>query len=424
MPFEPRISGVPPVWAYCVISLDSDTTMDLFCDRLDEIARQEIAEQTGGFKRYVGICERIVESFPMPDREFHRIFWRPLQKGLTRSTPEILCEPHMCVPVLPNTVHPHNRKPLRTTKPLPWSNLYHPTEPRFVVRVHYTDVDYRASPDMNQFDGIYLQEKVQLDYDRALELTQAKNAGTTPPPLVPVYDTEKDLAEWEELERTQTAVEQAELEAIEAAFSSPSPALNDETAQHDEVDQHGGANVDEGTADGQAPATSGQGVEQVLPVFGEMLASNYADPADDATFIPVVRIDTDMATITDDNFPDFHDLFAEFEILQGIVDRAKARIKEASDAFEKENKVRSNDGQFAGDEPAPASPPKQGLLQRLPRPKIPLPKLPVPVVKAMEKVKNLYKGSFLDRGISKSKLWVRETAGRVVRRGKEKDIAS
>lgn len=33
----------------------------------------------------------------------------------------------MCAPVYPTSNHPASRGPLRTSKPLPWPNCYHPT---------------------------------------------------------------------------------------------------------------------------------------------------------------------------------------------------------------------------------------------------------------------------------------------------------
>lgn len=490
---EPRTLFYPPVWTFIVISLDPEATVRLYCNGVvDDIARAEIAEKTDGFKRYPGYSSQLGETLPFPDREFHRIHWRPVQKGLTRSPPTRSFEPYMCFPILPATEHPHGRMGMRTSRPLPWSDCYIPTAHDFEFRVTNAMVDFTDATEINGYDAGHLKRTGRVDLDRVHEVERAREEGIE----LPIHEIELEELEenirvnvWQKSCWDQVGYHPDEEPGRKLDCSVPAPDSDQEPrldeakhSQHNERDTEeketatapditaeqnqqvlGDPNEgrlslapegdsEEKVATSQEPQNLGalndsqlslppvdgddpedvewetqslpESLDEVASIFAEAFDANYADPAHDEVLTPLIRFSTDLQEIKEAGFPDWLDLLVELDILKGIVDRAKVRAKEHGEQFPDESAVQANEPDKEADSSPHSPPPSKRRFYSSLRPKIPLPKLPGPVVKAMDKVKKLYKGSLLDRGISKSKHWVRETAGRVARCGKEKDIAS
>lgn len=98
---------------------------------------------------YAGYCVA-VERRSNEGNKFHTAYIRPVQQGLTkpyrdRRKPHY-ARPAMCIPILPETVHPRSREALQLSKPLPWSNCYHPTCYDVRARVPSERRDYSQLP--------------------------------------------------------------------------------------------------------------------------------------------------------------------------------------------------------------------------------------------------------------------------------------
>ncbi|KAK0463693.1 uncharacterized protein EV420DRAFT_1745229 [Desarmillaria tabescens] len=116
----------PPCRFYFTFSIDVAATLELYCDGGDDAMLQKLSSLES--RKYAGYC---IEKDPSTegDIKFHTISIRPVQQGLTKPYPRDFprSRPAMCIPILPETAHPRFRTPLKLSKPLPWSNCYHPT---------------------------------------------------------------------------------------------------------------------------------------------------------------------------------------------------------------------------------------------------------------------------------------------------------
>ncbi|THH21351.1 hypothetical protein EW146_g197 [Bondarzewia mesenterica] len=114
-----KLTFVPTPSTYISFSVDPVSTIAALDDPEATAAAKVIPN-----KKYAGYVGRVLD-LPLPDRPYHRCEIRLLSQGLPESSDDHCIEPSMCVPVFPATDHPQSREPLHTTKPLPWSNLYH-----------------------------------------------------------------------------------------------------------------------------------------------------------------------------------------------------------------------------------------------------------------------------------------------------------
>ncbi|KAK0196674.1 hypothetical protein F5146DRAFT_1012477 [Armillaria mellea] len=116
----------PPCRYYFSFSIDVAATLEMYCDGGDDAMLQKLSGLEG--RKYAGYC---IEKDPPTEGEgtFHTINIRPVQQGPTKPYPQdhYHARPWMCIPILPETTHPWSRTPLKLSKPLPWSNCYHPT---------------------------------------------------------------------------------------------------------------------------------------------------------------------------------------------------------------------------------------------------------------------------------------------------------
>lgn len=312
-----RIGFVPYVWTYIAISLNPEATVRLACDNVDDIARAEIQDLAANFKTYPGFCEALIESLPCPNREFHRIRWYPLQKGLSQPTPASPVEPHMCVPVFPNTEHPHNRPAVHTTKPLPWSDCYHPTSPSFQFRVDGKDIDYSNATELDGMDGLRFRRQVHLDVQRIEELKRAKSVGFEPPPLLSPEDhvAHPDTAQTRAVPSSPAPCNEV---------TNPVPIATKAQRKWRLVRKK--------------PPPLDTDVQNLRPLFRPALNPNYADPANDRLFVPNINISPNLENLGE-QLPDFHDLIQEWKILKGIVNRAKERAEKTAGEFTTTNPV-------------------------------------------------------------------------------------
>ncbi|KAG7448175.1 uncharacterized protein BT62DRAFT_930270 [Guyanagaster necrorhizus] len=138
----PRFQGFPPWFSYITFSIDVAATLDLYCDGGDEAMLRKLDGLED--RKYAGYCSEI--QLPR-EPTYHVIIIRPLQQGLTKPHPHRPqhARPSMCVPISPETAHPRSREPLEVTKPLPWSNCYHPTCYDVCVRIPTERRDYCQS---------------------------------------------------------------------------------------------------------------------------------------------------------------------------------------------------------------------------------------------------------------------------------------
>lgn len=236
---------------------------------------------------------QIEERLPWPDREFHQIEFSPLQQGLSRSTKTRDVEPHMCVPVWPNTEHPHNRRPLRTTKPLPWPNCYHPTYPTFMLRVDNTIIDYSDATEADGDDAIYVTLTASDDMERIHQLHTAKVAGVPAPELVlPSNDHHSD----EEDEADDEEFSEECWSDFGSEYSSP------------------GDGNDKEDGDGQEITEAEIEILQCLAQAAFEIRDSH--PEKDSRLIPIIRVSPNLAEVGEE-LPDFHEIYGEFEVLQG-----------------------------------------------------------------------------------------------------------
>ncbi len=156
----------PPYNCYFAFSIDVAATLDLYCDGGDDAMLQKL----DGLKDrvYAGYCVAVRYATTFPNspltekavlqverrsnegNKFHTAYIRPVQQGLTkpyrdRRKPHY-ARPAMCIPILPETVHPRSREALQLSKPLPWSNCYHPTCYDVRARIPSERRDYSQLP--------------------------------------------------------------------------------------------------------------------------------------------------------------------------------------------------------------------------------------------------------------------------------------
>ncbi|TFK74129.1 hypothetical protein BDN72DRAFT_854270 [Pluteus cervinus] len=127
--------AMPIVGSYVVFSIDVLATLeslDLHADPTTRKLAQEIRTH-----KYVAYVEQTLTIDVLSP-------WRALSLRPLHSAPpnpssggsSTLVDPDMYLPVLPSTSHPHSRRPLRPTKPLPWPHCYHhTTTPDMLIRV-------------------------------------------------------------------------------------------------------------------------------------------------------------------------------------------------------------------------------------------------------------------------------------------------
>ncbi|KAK0211146.1 hypothetical protein DFS33DRAFT_1297743 [Desarmillaria ectypa] len=135
----------PPCHYYFAFSIDVAATLELYCDGGDDAMLQKLSGLEG--RKYAGYC---IEKGPPTegDSKFHTINIRPVQQGLTMPylRDPSRTRPGMCIPILPETAHPRSRTPLKLSKPLPWSNCYHPTCYDIPARVPKELRNYSEAP--------------------------------------------------------------------------------------------------------------------------------------------------------------------------------------------------------------------------------------------------------------------------------------
>ena len=205
----------------------------------------------------------------------------------------------MCVPVWPNTVHPYNRKPLRTTKPLPWSDCYHPTFPAFVLRVDTTVIDYSDATEADGTDAAELSITVAWDMIRIRDLAEAKAAGVDPPALE--FPTDEEDEEDREAPEPRWSDFDSECSSIEEPHSD-----EDMDQPHEEVSEDRTVET--------LPLT--ESLQQLAWAATEITDTH---PEDDPYLIPIIRVSPRLGELAEQELPDFHDIYAEYEALQGSV---------------------------------------------------------------------------------------------------------
>ncbi|KAK0196764.1 hypothetical protein F5146DRAFT_1217759 [Armillaria mellea] len=140
----------PPDNCYFTFSIDVATTLDLYCDGGDDAMLQKLSGLRD--RVYAGYCVA-VECRSNRENKFNTTYIRPVHQGLTKPyrRKSHYARPAMCIPILPETVHPRSREALRLSKPLPWSNCYHPTCYDVRARIPSERRDYSQSPRVMSF---------------------------------------------------------------------------------------------------------------------------------------------------------------------------------------------------------------------------------------------------------------------------------
>ncbi|KAF7972849.1 hypothetical protein HWV62_16966 [Athelia sp. TMB] len=119
----------PAIGSYVVFTIDPEMTLEALHDEhVAEVTRQM---ETKPFVGYVAEPDRIINH----DSEFQSFRVEILREGPPPQVEDKGIEADMCVPVWPTTEHPLSRPPLRTDKPLPWTNCYHSSFTSVIVRV-------------------------------------------------------------------------------------------------------------------------------------------------------------------------------------------------------------------------------------------------------------------------------------------------
>ncbi|KAK0441937.1 hypothetical protein EV421DRAFT_2036136 [Armillaria borealis] len=140
---QPQV--VPPERHYFAFSIDVAATLELYCDG----GNDSMLRKLDGVKdrMYAGYC-LMVDGRVDEDNKYHVIDIRPVQQGLTKAHPRKPqhARPTMCIPILPETAHPRSREPLELSGALPWDNCYHPTCYDVCARVLTEWRDYSQSP--------------------------------------------------------------------------------------------------------------------------------------------------------------------------------------------------------------------------------------------------------------------------------------
>ncbi|KAJ3861433.1 hypothetical protein EV359DRAFT_47222, partial [Lentinula novae-zelandiae] len=117
-------------------------------------------------------------DLPLPQRKYHRVALRPLQKGLNIPVPRFDIRQDMCTPVSPETDHPLARTSLELNKPLPWSGCYHPNFQDIEVRLPTEFRDYRNAYELTDWGLWQMRDYLGEDVERR-KLPLDSQVGTT-----------------------------------------------------------------------------------------------------------------------------------------------------------------------------------------------------------------------------------------------------
>lgn len=307
----------------------------------------------------IQFVQQVGQAIQLSGLEFRRISFRPVQQGLTQPYPfrRVSMEPHMCVPIYPETKHPLYRKPIRTFNPFPWAGCYHPTTHCFDFRVPSELRDYgtaikAASP------GIVALYRVTLDdRERLIEMAKAKIAGLPPPPL--------ELAEppSDSMDFDSDPVEEPRRVYVEHECSArPSPNLvESETLIVDGTEEPGywdgssicdtaSYNLTDNDSDADSVFSDDEHSIPEAPTPAELLAK-------DVRFTPIIKFSIDLSTVGAE-IPDFRDIYTESRALErctvyivispvplftgvslSIVEGLRARLRDREQASAAESKA-------------------------------------------------------------------------------------
>jgi hypothetical protein len=181
---------VPLQSMYIAFTIDPEATFKHYFYPIDETTERHFRKFPQ--KTYVGYCSYVSlnsaqelvqgltereQSSGIPARNvmYNEISICPLQHGLTPPDAALRITEDMCAPVAPESQHPKGRKPIKTNKPLPWSNCYHPTCMDVNVLLSTARVDYTHAFTIDSLDfgwmacyasedGIARQDEDDRDY--------------------------------------------------------------------------------------------------------------------------------------------------------------------------------------------------------------------------------------------------------------------
>ncbi|KAL1685407.1 hypothetical protein GGG16DRAFT_129426 [Schizophyllum commune] len=99
-------------------------------------------------------------------------------RGLPPDDPERFFHHNMSIPILPNSLHPLGRRPIRPTPPLPWDNCYHAVHYHTEVRCPMGTSKEHPQSYLSLSEAHVLDRYILNDDSHAFAQEQARDAGT------------------------------------------------------------------------------------------------------------------------------------------------------------------------------------------------------------------------------------------------------
>ncbi|KAF8894256.1 hypothetical protein CPB85DRAFT_1480996 [Mucidula mucida] len=166
--------SLPLCGEYFVFQLDPVASIAVFEDPLATKACEEMEN-----KQFLACVVEWRSGIPVVDFPYALAIMLVSPRGMVPG-PGVGTLPEMSCPILPNSApHPLEREAVHCTPPLPWSDCFHPTLARTVVRVPYATRDVREHGQYQlvpQNEAMHLIELSEHDVEWRQEIEAAYHA--------------------------------------------------------------------------------------------------------------------------------------------------------------------------------------------------------------------------------------------------------
>ncbi|KAJ4494558.1 hypothetical protein C8J55DRAFT_99056 [Lentinula edodes] len=290
--FDTSSLFVPFEGMYISFSFDIEKTLEL--NNCYPVDYAHLKEEVKNFPvlKYVGVLVDHTD-LPLPQRKYHRVAIRPLQKGLNIPVPRFDIKQDMCTPVSPETDHPLARTFLELNKPLPWSGCYHPNFQDIEVRLPTELRDYRNAYELTDWGLWQMRDYLGEDFERRKLPLDSQE----PVEISSVQPGSGSLLSMKQHNLAQSYPDSGLAIRIQGNELGPTQKL-----------------VIEGT-DSDIPKLEFDIHHPAFAPIVEASRPNYVD--NDAVFTPVVKFDSDIAALKD--FPSGLELCRCLDALEALV---------------------------------------------------------------------------------------------------------